>query len=394
MKREKAGADIIRRSVHPAALMPPSEHNNDARAVVPSNGRFAPAWVHLVTGENDLGTEKTLSDIIALYVQSRAFSGLAETSKNSYQWLLDRVQRRFGHLAIETFEQKGARTTIRQWRDTLMSHPTSADRTIGVFRMVLNFAVDEEYISKNPLAGIGTVHKASRREDLWSDQQIALFLKCGPRHLARVLLLAIWTGQRQSDLLALRWSDYDGRYIRLQQRKLGRGSTGRRVKILVSKELRDVLAEIEAEQNFRAEHEVLKKRVPKPAVILTTKRGYPWRLGFKTAWRQAVADVGISGVTFHDLRGTFITLAHRAGSSLRDISEASGHDEKECERVLRQHYLATGAEAVIGKLEGSKRFVTTEWRMAEPAEHGRPVHRFTGPRNPRQGSKVQYTGSR
>lgn len=389
--RSKISANIVRKSLHPSALRVASGSLDAQSPDVHPQHRFAPAWVELISEAKDLSAAKTLSDIIALYVRSRSFSGLAETSKASYGWLLERIDARFGHLPIEAFDQKGARTTIRQWRDTLMSHPTSADRTIGVFRLVLNFAVDEEYIVKNPLAGIGAVHKSTRRDILWSDEQIALFLERAPRHLARVLLLAIWTGQRQSDLLWLRWADYDGQYIRLQQRKLGRGSRGRRVKILVSKELRDVLAEIEAEQIYRSEHQDSKKRVPRPDVILTTARGKPWRLGFKTAWRRAVADAGITGVTFHDLRGTFITLAHRAGSSLRDISEASGHDEKECERVIRHHYLATGAEAVIGKLELSKRFVTTNWRMAERAAHGRPVHKFTGPRRPRQGSKIQYS---
>jgi hypothetical protein len=34
-------------------------------------------------------------------------------------------------------------------------------------------------------------------------------------------LLAIWTGQRQGDLLRLPWSGYDGSRIRLKQSKTG-----------------------------------------------------------------------------------------------------------------------------------------------------------------------------
>lgn len=75
--------------------------------------------------------------------------------------------------------------------------------------------------------------------------------------------------------------------------------------------------------------------------------------GFKKSWGTAVRQAGISGVTFHDLRGTFITLASRAGVAIKDIAEASGHDEKECERVIRQHYLASGADEVILKLQSA-----------------------------------------
>ncbi len=45
--------------------------------------------------------------------------------------------------------------------------------------------------------------------------------------LQAALLLALWTGQRQGDLLRLTWKDYDGAYIRMRQSK-GRGRKGRR----------------------------------------------------------------------------------------------------------------------------------------------------------------------
>jgi hypothetical protein len=35
------------------------------------------------------------------------------------------------------------------------------------------------------------------------------------------LLLALWTGQRQGDLLRLPWSAYDGEHVRLRQSKTG-----------------------------------------------------------------------------------------------------------------------------------------------------------------------------
>jgi integrase len=56
-----------------------------------------------------------------------------------------------------------------------------------------------------------------------------------------------------------------------------------------------------------------------------------------------------AGLTKPRLRGTFITLAYRNGVSIKEIAEASGHAEKEAERIIRQHYLA--GDAVIEKLE-------------------------------------------
>lgn len=344
---------------------------------------FSPTWVALMTASPSASVPKTLSDLIDLYLASRYFGELAETSKKSYLWLIERVNSTFGHLPIREFDNRGARTVIRQWRDRLMTHPTSADRTMAVFRRILNFAVEEEFIQRNPLGGIGTAHKGTRRDIIWSDEQISSFLALAPRHMSRAVLLALWTGQRQSDLLSLRWSNYDGEYIRLQQQKMGRGKVGRHVKVLVSRELREVLSEIEAEQIYRSQLQG-SKRVERPETILTTARGRPWKKGFKATWRRVIDSVGITGVTFHDLRGTFITLAHRAGSSIQEIATASGHDEKECENIIRRHYLSTGAEGVISRLESKKQFATDEWWLAEGKNHGQPSYRFTGPRFPRK----------
>jgi hypothetical protein len=78
-------------------------------------------------------------------------------------------------------------------------------------------------------------------------------------------MLAVWTGQRQGDLLVLPWSAYDGQFIRLRQRK-GKKGKGRRVKIPVGAPLK-----------------VMLDRTPRVAtVILTTTN--------ETAGRKADSD--------------------------------------------------------------------------------------------------------
>lgn len=324
--------------------------------------------------------EMILDEAIEAYRATRSYQNLSVKTKKLYDLYLRQISAKFGSWPIRKFEERGARTAIRKWRDDeLAIQLRTADATVGMLRLLLNFAVEEEHIDRNPAAGLGRIHKTTRRDIIWSDAQIASFLAKAPRHLARALLLALWTGQRQSDLLALRWDCYDGKYLRLQQRKAPRGSAGRRVKILVSGELRQILVEIRSEQAARANHPDPRKRMPQPATVLTTMRGRPWGHGFKAAWRKAVSKAGISGVTFHDLRGTFITLSHRAGASMADIAEASGHDEKECERIIRHHYLATGAEKAISRLSSTKNFASAKWISKGTYSE----HRLTGPRYPR-----------
>jgi integrase len=141
-------------------------------------------------------------------------------------------------------------------------------------------------------------------------------------------LLLAWTGQRKGDALRLTWAAYDGTHIRLKQ-----GKRGANVRAKVAKPLKEAL-----------------DAAPRTAVtILTNAAGIPWASGFDASWRKARQKSGVSGVTIHDLRGTFITLAWRSGATFREIAEISGHSESDCEAIIRKHYLA--GDAAIDKIE-------------------------------------------
>jgi len=66
---------------------------------------------------------------------------------------------------------------------------------------------------------IGRLYTGSRRDKIWVLDEELAFLERAPKHLHLPLTLALWTGQRQGDLLKLAWSAYDGTHIRLKQSK-------------------------------------------------------------------------------------------------------------------------------------------------------------------------------
>ena len=148
------------------------------------------------------------------------------------------------------------------------------------------------------------------------------------------MMLALWTGQRQGDLLRLPWSDYDGRYIRLRQSK-----TKRRVVIPIGDPLRVLLDQT-------------KQRGP---LILTTTRGKPWSSdGFRSSWSRATERTGIAGLTFHDLRGSAVVRLALADATVPQIATFTGHSLADVEAILDAHYLGRDiklAEIAVMKLE-------------------------------------------
>ncbi len=183
-------------------------------------------------------------------------------------------------------------------------------------------------------------------DSVWTTQDEAAFYERAPKHLRLALMLALWTGQRQGDLLALTWAGYDGRRIRLRQKK-----TNRRVVIPVGAPLRRSL---DALKSTVSSH-ISNASDLSSSTVLTTQKGKAWTEdGFRTSWSKACAKAGVADVTFHDLRGTAVTRLALAGCTSPEIATVTGHSLKDVNAILDAHYLSRDsqlAESAIKKLE-------------------------------------------
>lgn len=290
----------------------------------PDTREFMAEYVRHTRARADGPYEGCVAELIRDFCKSSAWTKLKPSTRASYLFCFDKIELEFGDFKVDRLPEKGSRRMLLQWRDEIAAEtPRMADLTLSVFQKLLSFAVDNEIIPHHPLERVSKVSDNSRRDIIWTPEQIAQFRASAPEHMVRAMMLAMWTGQRQGDLLALRWNAYDGESIALKQ-----GKTGAWVRVLVSRDLRETLAGITKTSTH----------------ILTNGSGKPWASGFKSSWRKAVAAAGIEDApTFHDLRGTFVTLAYRNGSSIKDIAEITGHSEKDAERIIRKHYLVSRA---------------------------------------------------
>jgi integrase len=120
---------------------------------------------------------------------------------------------------------------------------------------------------------------------------------------------------------------------------LREGKTGTRVSIPVG-------------APFKAALDVAVKR---STIMLTNSEGKPWTSdGFRASWRKACAAAGVTGVTFHDLRGTAVTRLAVAGATEAEIATFTGHSLQTVRAILDKHYLARDpalGESAIRKLE-------------------------------------------
>lgn len=279
-------------------------------------------------------TGDTMEKLIVEFKASTEFTSKADKTKRAYATYLDMIRTDFGTLDFEALQDKEMRGDFKEWRDTMSATPRKADYAWTTLARVLSFAKDRGRIAINVCERGGRLYEADRTEQIWEAQHIAALVAVAGPEVRMALMMALWTGQRQGDLLRAPWSAYDGKTLKVRQ-----GKTGARVVIPVGGPLK----------------EVLDKAPHRSTTILTNTKGRAWTEdGFRTSWGKAVAKTNISGLTFHDLRGTAVTRLALAGCSSSQIGSITGHSLKDVDAILDAHYLGGKielAEQAMSKLE-------------------------------------------
>lgn len=269
------------------------------------------------------------------YQASADFQQLAARTRADYVAKIKLIESKFGDFPLSALTDRRTRGEFMAWRDSLaVTSRRQADYAWTVLARVLSWALNRGLVAANPCEKGGRIYHGSRADKVWTADDEAAFLKSAPAHLHLPLLLALWTGQRQGDLLRLPWSAYDGTHIRLRQSK-----TGARVSIPVG-------APLKAALDRATKHGPL---------ILTSTDKRPWTAdGFRASWGKAQRKAGIVGVTFNDLRGTAVTRLAIAGCTEAEIGTITGHALRDVRSILDSHYLHRDpalAESAIRKLE-------------------------------------------
>jgi integrase len=301
--------------------------------------RGEPGTPEFIASYNEAVTRKVAPSSGALlallfrFQESAEFQfGISPRTRRDYIKQIKRIERDLGDFPIKALDDPRAVDIFLQWRDQLaQTSLRQADYAYGTLARILSWALKRRLITTNPCTKGGKLYQGTRVDKIWDDEQVARFLKTAPPYLRLAMLLAINTGQRQGDLLRLPWSAYDGKAIKLRQKK-----TGAYVPIPVADELKAAL-------------DAAPKQSP---IMLTNSDNKPWsESGFQGAWGKAMMRAGILGLTFHDLRGSAVVRLARAGCNEVEIYSITGHKPSDVQAILTAHYLPRDAEVAVNAIE-------------------------------------------
>lgn len=290
--------------------------------------------------------------VLSTYADSwlPARADLKIRTRELYRWLLDKyVLPQLGHLTLDEITP----TVVRAWHATLSRDfsPTPTRQAYALLRAMLNTAVADELLTRNPctVRGAGVARSAER--SVATLMQVQALADAVPARYRMFILLAAWSGARWGELVALSYDrldldrgtmTIDRQYVELQDNSLvldtPKSAAGVRTVHIPPHLLAELRAHLYAYPDLAS------------SLVFTDGLGRPLtRGGFRTTWARARGSVGLPAFRFHDLRHTGNTLAAATGASTKELMARMGHASMRA-ALIYQHATADRDQAIAAAL--------------------------------------------
>ena len=245
-------------------------------------------------------------------------------SANSKQYRINQMLSHFGNLPLRRFNT----LLVEQYQTDLINRrlkPASVNKNISILKHMFRKAVEWEIVEEETLKRVRKVklleENNRRLRYLPVTECQELINSCEP-HLKPIVITALHTGMRKSEILLLKWDNVDLKhgFILLEITK-----NGERREIPINPTLRSVLQGIT-------------RRLDVPYVFFD-KTGNAYQ-NVKRSFATALRRAKIQDFKFHDLRHTFASHLVMAGVDITTVKELLGH--KSLTMTLRYAHLAPG----------------------------------------------------
>ena len=226
--------------------------------------------------------------------------------------------------------------------------PATVNKEVNCFKAMLNKAVRWGYLKENPLKGMSALKEPpGRLRYLTPEEPPRLIAACDtPPYLRPIVDLAMHTGMRRSEILALRWGDVD---LRRRTITLSHAKNNERRVIPINDTVAAALRTW--------------PRVVGTDVIFPDLNGPMVTRSFWRACRKA----HVPNLRLHDLRHTFASYLAMGGFNLRAIQQLLGH--KDLRMTARYaHLSADHLQQAVNSLDallGSNKAMDTLWTPEE-----------------------------
>jgi integrase len=316
----------------------------------------------------------TFAEFAAEWLERQRARGLRPKTLEAYEDALDHhLLPTFGALRLGAITRRDvdaylvARVAVRRPRrrgtkkdETPEAVPFAAatiNKSLVVLKAMLRDAVEQGHLTENPAAKVRAIREPDREETLHVLQpdEIARLLDAAEDPWRTLYAVAVQTGLRRGELLALRWSDLDLRkglvYVRrsLARVREGDGYAVREVPLKTRHSRRTVdlsPATVERLLTHPAGDD------PERDFVFRSRAGGPIDPeNVARALRRHLTAAGLPAVRFHDLRHTHASLLIAAGVHPKAMQARLGHGSITTTLNIYGHLMPSAFQGVGAQLD-------------------------------------------
>jgi integrase len=265
--------------------------------------------------------QMTFSELAERYLDHAAARG-KKSIKDDRQRLRDHILPKLGHIKLSEITLRSLQ--LLHERIAKSTSNGTANRCAALIKKIFSVAVDWEIIKASPAKSLKMLREAPPRDVvLTPDQCRALLQACDDDtnpYAAALFELAMLTGRRVGELLALKWEhvDLEKRRLRLPDTKVGEQQY-----VFLNVAAADVL-----------------RRLPRiegnPFVIAGERTGRPLNF-YRRAWLRILHRAGLEFFPPHGLRHNYASLLVAAGVPLETVGQLLGHKSSLTTRKYAHH---------------------------------------------------------
>jgi integrase len=227
--------------------------------------------------------------------------------------------------------------------------PTTVVRCGALLKKAFKYAVEVEgLLSFNPVSRVAMPKTRPSTPTPWTMSELNVFLKaCTEHRLGFFFRLSAFTGARRGELLALRWSDFDGKTITIsksrtdingaviEQNTTKGGNNGQRRVSLDT----DTIELLKAHADRQADD--IKKAGnywEETGYIFVQESGLPlYPTTVTSLFNKIAKGAGLRPIRLHDLRHIHATELLRLGEPLHVVAERLGHRDAMVTATIYAH---------------------------------------------------------
>lgn len=228
------------------------------------------------------------------------------------------------------------------------------NRELSFLRHVYSMAITWGKATENPVKQVKFAREQNARMRILTDEEErSLLAQCGPQ-LRPLVITALHTGFRASELLSLTWEDVDLRRRAVAVRA-AYAKNGESRSVPMNEVLTATLKEV-------------KINSPASVYVFCSRKNTPYR-SFRSAFERAVRQAELTDLTFHDLRHTFASRLIMAGVDLPTVQDLMGH--KDIKMTLRYTHLSSDhKQRAVSALESFGQKVPSIFPTQHPKREG------------------------